>query len=87
MTSEEVASERAGRPGPAAFDAEEWVSEGGWLVEILLPRTDAGVAVQAVVVGVVFALGLRGAVRHGLVRLWLGALLFTAGLFMLRAIH
>jgi hypothetical protein len=30
--------------------AEEWVSKGGWLVEVLLPRTDAGVAFQLIIV-------------------------------------
>ncbi len=73
------------RPQPT--DLERRVSEGGWLVEVLLPRTDAGVLVQAIVVGAVFALLLRPARRVQLVQLWLGALLFLAGLFVLRASH
>ncbi len=68
-------------------ELERWVGEGGWLVELLLPRTDAGVLFQAIVVGVVFALLLRPARRVGLMQLWLGGLVFTAGLFMLRAAH
>ncbi len=67
--------------------AEEWVSEGGWLVELLLPRTDAGVLVQAVVVVALLALLYRPARRAALLQLWLGAAVFTAGLFMLRASH
>jgi hypothetical protein len=68
-------------------ELERWVAEGGWLVELLLPRTDAGVLFQAIVVGVAFALLLRPARRVGLMQLWLGGLVFTAGLFMLRAAH
>ncbi len=68
-------------------ELERWVGEGGWLVELLLPRTDAGVLFQAIVVGVGFALLLRPARRVELVQLWLGALVFTAGLFVLRAAH
>ena len=72
---------------PEPTQLERWVGEGGWLVELLLPRTDGGVLLQAVVVGVVFALLLRPARRVGLTQLWLGGLVFTAGLFMLRAAH
>lgn len=68
-------------------ELERWVGEGGWLVELLLPRTDAGVLFQAIVVGVAFALLLRPARRAELMQLWLGGLVFTAGLFMLRAAH
>jgi hypothetical protein len=66
---------------------ERWVGEGGWLVELLLPRTDDGVLVQALVVLAVFGLLLRPARRTGLLQLWLGALVFLAGLFVLRASH
>ncbi|MBC7680523.1 MAG: hypothetical protein H7233_16285 [Pseudorhodobacter sp.] len=38
---------------------ERWVGEGGWSVDLLLPATDAGVAVQAVILSLVFV--LRGA--------------------------
>ena len=68
-------------------DLERRVSEGGWLVERLLPRTDAGVLGQAVLVAVVFALLLRPARRTALLQLWLGGLVFIAGLFVLRASH
>lgn len=68
-------------------DLERWVGEGGWLVELLLPRTDAGVLVQAAVVVVVFALLLRPARRAALMQLWVGSAAFTAGLFALRASH
>ncbi|MDP9427985.1 MAG: hypothetical protein M3Q47_03510 [Actinomycetota bacterium] len=68
-------------------ELERRVGEGGWLVELLLPRTDAGVLFQAIVVGVVFALLLQPARRLELVQLWLGALVFIAGLFVLRAAH
>ncbi len=72
---------------PQPTELERWVGEGGWLVELLLPRTDAGVLFQAIVVGVAFALLLRPARRVELMQLWLGGLVFTAGLFMLRAAH
>lgn len=74
-------------PVRLAFDAEQWVSDGGWLVEILLPRTDAGVLAQAAVVAVVLAVLVRPALRAGLLPLWLGSGMFVAGLFALRASH
>lgn len=74
-------------PGPVPTELERRVSEGGWLVELLLPRTDAGVAVQAVVLLVVFALLARPARRLGLLQLWAGVLMLTAGLFVLRGAH
>ncbi len=72
---------------PAPTDAERWVSEGGWFVELLLPRTDAGVLAQAAVVTVAFVLLIRWARRVALLQLWVGGAMFTAGLFMLRAVH
>jgi hypothetical protein len=66
---------------------EEWVSEGGWVVELLLPRTDGGVLVQAAAVVVAFALVLRPAAQRGLLTLWLGVAVFVAGLFVLRGSH
>jgi hypothetical protein len=56
--------------------------------DLLLPTTDAGVAMQAVVVAVLFA-ALLVRVRHDrdLRLLVLGAAVFVAGLFMLRAAH
>lgn len=73
------------RPQPT--DLERWVGEGGWLVELLLPRTDAGVAVQAVVLSTLFAALYRPARRVGVVQLWVGVAVFTAGLFILRGAH
>lgn len=66
---------------------ERRIGDGGWLVELLLPRTDAGVAVQVAVLAVVFALLLLPARRLGLTQLWAGAAVFTAGLLVLRAAH
>lgn len=68
-------------------ELERRVGEGGWLVELLLPRTDAGVVVQTVLVVAVLALLLRPARNAGLVRLWVGGAAFTAGLLVLRGSH
>jgi hypothetical protein len=51
---------------PQPTRLECWVGEGGWLVELLLPRTDAGVLVHALVVLAAFALLYRPARRAGL---------------------
>ncbi len=72
---------------PQPTRLEHWVSEGGWLVELLLPRTDAGVLVQALVVLAAFALLYPPARRAGLLQLWVGGLAFVAGVFALRASH
>jgi hypothetical protein len=72
---------------PQPTELERWVGEGGWFVDLLLPSTDAGVLVQAVVVAAVFALLLVPARRLQLVQLWAGGLVFTMGLFLLRASH
>lgn len=74
-------------PLPRPTKVERWVGEGGWLVDLLLPSTDAGVLFQAVVVSVFFALLVRPARRAGLLPLWTGGAVFTAGLFMMRAAH
>ena len=74
-------------PLPEPTELERLVGEGGWLVELLLPRTDAGVLVQAVVVAAVFALLYRPARRAALLQLWAGSLAFVLGLFVLRASH
>lgn len=74
-------------PLPQPTELERLVGEGGWLVELLLPRTDAGVLAQAALVVLVFALLLRPARRADLMQLWVGGVVFTAGLFMLRASH
>jgi hypothetical protein len=80
-----------GAPGPPTLPeptpVERWIGEGGWLVDVLLPRTDAGVAVQAVIAVVVFAVLLLPAHRAGVLQLWVGCLTFTAGLFVLRGVH
>ncbi|MBW3648342.1 MAG: hypothetical protein KY440_11335 [Actinobacteria bacterium] len=57
------------------------------MVDLLLPSTDAGVAQQAVVLTVVFGLLFRRARRSGLLQLWAGLVVFTAGLFVLRGVH
>lgn len=72
---------------PQPTDAERWVSEGGWLVEVLLPRTDGGVLAQAVAAALAFLLLLRPARRAALLQLWTGGAVFTAGLFVLRGVH
>ena len=72
---------------PQPTRLERWVSEGGWLVELLLPRTDAGVLVQALVVLATFTLLYRPARRAGLLQLWVGGFAFVAGVFVLRASH
>ena len=74
-------------PLPQPTRLERWVGEGGWLVDLLLPSTDAGVLFQAVVVVVVFALLYRPARRVQLLQLWAGSFAFVAGLFVLRASH
>lgn len=66
-----------------AIDVEQWVADGGWLVELLLPRTDGGVLAQALVLVAL----LRPATHAGLLQLWIGGSLFLAGLFVLRASH
>ncbi len=72
---------------PQPTKLERWVSEGGWFVDLLLPSTDAGVAGQAVILTIVFALLFRPARRLGVVQLWAGIAVFTAGLFVLRGAH
>jgi hypothetical protein len=72
---------------PQPTDLERWVGEGGWIVDLLLPSTDAGVLGQALVVTAVFALLLRPSRRAGLLQLWVASATFTAGLFILRASH
>ena len=72
---------------PEPTRLERWVGEGGWLVDLLLPSTDAGVAAQAAVLTAVFALLFLPARRLGVAQLWVGAAVFTAGLFVLRGAH
>jgi hypothetical protein len=56
--------------------------------DLLLPTTDAGVAMQAVVVAVLFgALLVRTRHDPDLRLLVAGGTVFVAGLFMLRAAH
>lgn len=56
--------------------------------ELLQPRTDAGVAMQAVV-ALALVMGLAWRVRRSpdLLRLVLGGGVFLGGLFVLRAMH
>ncbi len=75
------------QPLPQPTKLERWVGEGGWFVDLLLPSTDAGVAGQAVIMTAVFALLFRPARRFGVVQLWAGIAVFTAGLFVLRGAH
>ena len=56
-------------------------------MDLILPSTDAGVAVQAAVLAVIFALLVLPARRLGLLQLWAGTAVFTAGLFVLRGAH
>lgn len=87
LSRQALAAAQGEQPLPEPTRLERWVGEGGWLVELLLPRTDAGVLGQAVVVSVLGVLLLRPARRAGLLQLWLGGAVFTAGLFVLRAAH
>lgn len=87
MTSPSAAWESRHPALPEPTDLERWVGEGGWLVELLLPRTDAGVLAQGLALAVVFALLLRPARRAAVLQLWVGGVVFTAGLFALRAAH
>ena len=72
---------------PQPTQLERWIGEGGWLVDLLLPSTDAAVAAQGAVLLVAFLLVLRPARRLGLFQLWLGLAVFTGGLFVLRGAH
>lgn len=73
---------------PTPTRAEQWVEEGGWLVEILLPRTDAGVLTQLIVVLSVSGL-LLWWLRHDRDLRFLVAAVafFVLSLFGLRALH
>lgn len=67
---------------------EQRVDDGGWLVEVLLPRTDAGVAAQLVFVVVVgsgawWALRKRRDARF----LVAAVVLFVLSFFALRTLH
>ena len=67
---------------------EQWTAEGGWLVELVLPRTDAGVAVQFVLVLMV-GLGLVVWLRNRPdARLTVGGATFLLLMLMaLRGLH
>ncbi len=58
------------QPFPQPLTLERWVGEGGWLVDLLLPSTDPGVAGQALIVMVMCALPFRPARRLGIVQPW-----------------
>lgn len=72
---------------PTPTRLERWVSGGGWFVDLLLPGTDRGVLIQAVVVSILFGLLWWPMRRVRLLQLWAGSGLFVAGLFVLRASH
>lgn len=55
--------------------------------DVLMPRTDGGVAAQASGVALVLLLTIPLARRWRLVTLWVGVALLVAGLFALRAVH
>lgn len=58
------------------------------MIELLLPRTDEGAAVQAIVAAVVFAVVLVAVRRHAEVRLLVAGLaVMTAAWFALRTVH
>ncbi len=64
------------------------VERGGWLLEVLLPRTDAGVAAQFGVLAVIGALLLWSTRRRPDVRFAVApALVVVALLFGVRALH
>ena len=60
------------------------MSEGGWLVDLILPSTDRIVAQQAVVVGLVFLALLLRACRADLIQSWVGSLISTHSLLLPR---
>lgn len=61
---------------------------GGLFREVLLPRTDAGVAAQAVLVAVVGVAAFVAARRNREIRTFvLGCVIFTYAFFGLRAVH
>jgi len=75
------------QPLPHPSTLERWVGEGGWLVDLLLPSSNAGVAGQALIVTIMSALLFRPARRLGIVQLWARIAVCTAGLFVLRGAH
>jgi hypothetical protein len=61
---------------------------GGFFREILLPRTDAGVAAQVVLVAIVGVVAFVLARRNREIRTFvLGCVIFTYAFFGLRAVH
>ena len=58
------------------------------MTDLLLPRTDAGVLAQVVVLAAVFALALWAARRNRDAMVFVGGVaVFTAGLVALRTLH
>lgn len=70
-----------------AFDPEQWVSRGGWLVDLIEPSTDRLVISQVVIVALLLAALALPARRRHLFGLWAGSSAFVLGLFVLRASH
>ena len=60
----------------------------GWMIDLLLPRTDAGVAVQAIVVTVLAVIALALTWRNRDLRLFAGGLAMITYVWMaLRTVH
>lgn len=72
---------------PVLAGAAFLVFAQAFMIAPLIPRLAQGVLVQAVVVSILFALLIRPARRARLMQLWAGGVAFTAGLFVLRAVH
>lgn len=78
--------------GPTLVTSRSWaegrVDQGGWLVEVLLPRTDAGVAAQLGVLAVMSAVLLWSTRRRPDVRFAVvPALVLVLLLLGVRAVH
>ncbi len=72
----------------SASTIEQWVARGGWLVEVLLPRTDAGVAAQLGLLMVIGAVSLWMTRRRPDARfVVVPALALVVMLFGVRALH
>lgn len=56
-------------------------------LEVILPRTDAGVLLQAAIVATLALVALPLARRWHVLQLWTGTVLLVAGLFGVRALH
>lgn len=58
------------------------------MMDLLLPRTDAGAAFQAIVAAIVFSAALVAVWRHAELRMFVAGLaVMTAAWFALRTVH